>query len=171
MRGLSTLVGGLETIASGELRWQAHERLVEISLQQVLDDLRIVIEPAWREIDGTVHWKLPSRTPVILADRRGLLQAFLNLAQNSLRAVQDSARRELTIAVSVEEERALIRFRDTGAGIAAPEHLFEAFQPGADGSGLGLYVSRAVVRGYGGEVRFEPTETGSCFAVEVQTVS
>ena len=44
---------------SGELRWQAHERLVEIALQHVLDDLRIVIEPAWREIDGIVRWKLP----------------------------------------------------------------------------------------------------------------
>ena len=65
----------------------------------------------------------------------------------------------------------MIRFQDTGPGIAAPERLFEAFQPGADGSGLGLYVSRAVVRGYGGDLRFEPAESGSCFVVEVQMVS
>jgi len=171
LRGLATLVGGLETIASGELRWQSHESLVEIALQNVLDDLRIVIEPAWREIDGLVRWVLPKRMPVILADRRGLLQAFLNLAHNSLRAVQEGPRRELCIAVAVEDGRAFIRFRDTGPGIAAPQRLFEAFQPGADGSGLGLYVSRAMVRGYGGEVRYEPAETGSCFEVEVQLVS
>jgi C4-dicarboxylate-specific signal transduction histidine kinase len=164
------LVNGLERIASSELHWQSHERLEEIALQQVLDDLRIVIEPAWREIDGVVRWQIPARMPVVLADRRGLLQAFLNLAQNSLRAVQNRAGRELGIAVSLEEGKALIRFQDSGPGIAVPDRLFEPFQPGADGSGLGLYVSRAVVRSYGGELRFVPTESGSCFTVEVQAV-
>jgi two-component system sensor kinase FixL len=168
VRSLATLVSGLETIASSELRWQSQERLEEIALQHVLDDLRIVIEPAWREIDGLVRWKLPVRMPVILADRRGLLQAFLNLAHNSLRAVQERNVRELTISVAVEEQKAFIRFCDTGPGIAATERLFEPFQPGAEGSGLGLYVSRAVVRGYGGELRNEPVPSGSCFAVEVQ---
>ena len=68
-----------------QLRWQSQEVLVQVALQQVLDDLRIVIEPAWREIDGLVRWKLPAPMPFVLADRRGLLQALLNLAQNSLR--------------------------------------------------------------------------------------
>ena len=179
MRGLSTLVGGLERIAASELRWQSQEHLEQVPLQQVLDDLRIVIEPAWREIDGIVRWKLPDPMPLVLADRRGLLQAFLNLAQNSLRAVQEGPGRELTIAVCVDELKAglkaatgvLIRFLDTGPGIAAPERLFEPFQPGAEGSGLGLYVSRAMVRSYGGDLRFEPPASGSCFVIELQIVS
>jgi signal transduction histidine kinase len=57
---------------------------------------------------------------------------------------------------------------DTGPGIPAPERLFEPFQPGADGAGLGLYVSRAMLRSYGGELRYEPQESGSCFVVEAQ---
>lgn len=171
LRGLTTLVGGLERIASSELRWQSQERLEEIPLHQVLDDLRIVIESAWREIDGVVRWHPAGHSPVIIAERRGLLQAFLNIAQNSLRAVQDCPVRELSIEVSVEQEKAFIRFRDTGPGISDPLHLFEPFQPGADGSGLGLYVSRAVLRAYGGDLRYEPVQSGSCFVVEVQMVS
>ena len=171
MRGLATLVAGLERIASSELRWQAHEHLEEVALQQVLDDLRIVIDPAWREIDGAVCWTLLNPMPVILADRRGLLQAFLNLAQNSARAVHDCPMRELSVTVSAEQQKVFIRFRDTGAGVSAPERLFEPFHPGADGSGLGLYVSRAVVRAYGGDLRYEPVDSGSCFVVEVQMVS
>ena len=171
VRGLTTLVAGLERIASSDLRWQAHEHLEEVGLQQVLDDLRIVIEPAWREIDGALLWSLPQPMPFVLADRRGLLQSFLNLAQNSARAVQDCPVRELSVSVSCDRQKVFIRFRDTGPGVSAPERLFEPFQPGADGSGLGLYVSRAVVRAYGGDLRYEPVSSGSCFAVEVQMVS
>ena len=168
-QGLIKLVGGLERIASMDLQWRAQETLEHVDLQEVLDDLRIVIDPDWREINGSVRWSLPQPMPLVVAERHGLLQAFLNLAQNSHRAVQDSSERELSISVSVKEQSAVVRFRDTGPGIAAPEHLFEPFQPGSDGTGLGLYVSRAVVRSYGGELRFEPQAAGSCFTVEVQT--
>jgi two-component system sensor kinase FixL len=170
-RALANLVKGLERIASLELHSGGHETLEEVALREVLDDLRIVIEPDWREAGNAVHWRLPPDMPIVLADRRGLLQAFLNLVQNSHRAVQECPVGELTITVSVEGQRVNVRFQDTGPGITAPDRLFEPFQPGAEGTGLGLYVSRDVVRSYGGEIRFEPQISGSCFAVELQVVS
>jgi signal transduction histidine kinase len=166
-QGLIDLVDGLERVASMDLQSRVHEALEKVPLREVLDDLRIVIEPDWREINGRVCWNLPASVPVVLGERHGLLQAFLNLAQNSHRAVQDCAVRELAISVSAEEDTARICFRDTGRGIPAPEQLFQPFQPGSDGTGLGLYVSRAVVRSYGGELRFEQQPAGSCFTVEV----
>lgn len=168
-QGLSQLVAGLEQIASMDLHWRAQDTLDHVSLQEVLDDLRIVIEPDWREIGGQICWSLPPSMPLVVAERHGLLQAFLNLAQNSHRAVHDCPRRQLSISVAVEEQTASIRFRDTGPGVHAPEHLFEPFHPGSDGSGLGLYVSRAMVRSYGGNLRFEPQSSGACFTVEVPT--
>jgi C4-dicarboxylate-specific signal transduction histidine kinase len=108
--------------------------------------------------------------PRVDAERYGLLQAFLNLAQNSLRAVQQSPVRELSVAASSEGRKVILRFRDSGPGVASPERLFAPFQPGADGTGLGLYVSRAVVRSYGGDLRWEPGAAGSCFAIELQAV-
>jgi C4-dicarboxylate-specific signal transduction histidine kinase len=151
-----------------DLQWRTQDSLEQVSLHEVLGDLRIVIEPDWREINGTICWNLPAAMPAVVAERHGLLQAFLNLAQNSHRAVQDCAARELAISVSLEEQTARIRFHDTGPGIPAPERLFEPFQPGAEGTGLGLYVSRAMIRSYGGDLRFEPQPAGSCFTVEVQ---
>lgn len=166
-QGLTSLVGGLERIASFELQSRVREALGEVRLQDVLDDLRIVIEQDWSEIGGRVIWNLPSHMPPVLGERHGLLQAFLNLAQNSHRAVQTGPARELRITVSIEERIAGIRFQDSGPGIAEPDRLFEPFQSGADGSGLGLYVSRAVVRSYGGDLHFEPQAGGACFLVEV----
>lgn len=169
-QGLTTLVAGLEKIASAELHGQVHDELEKVMLDEVLADLRIVIEPDWREIGGQVVWSLPAELPPVLGERSGLLQAFLNLTQNSHRAVQGCAVRELRISVSVVDRLAKVRFRDTGPGIAEPGRLFEPFQSGADGSGLGLYVSRAVVRSYGGDLAYEPQETGAGFRVDLAFV-
>jgi two-component system sensor kinase FixL len=170
-QGLANLVKGLEKLANLELHARSGEGdLEEIPLQRALDDLRIVIESEWQGIDGVVRWSVPEKLPLVQADPHGLLQAFLNLAQNSQRAVQEGSVRELDIGVSVQEGKALIRFHDSGPGIAFPELLFQPFQHAADGTGLGLYVSRAVVRSYGGELRYVPQAKGACFVIELQVV-
>ena len=101
-------------------------------------------------------------------------QAFFNLAQNSLRAVQASdtasSARELDVTVEAGEQKMLIIFQDSGPGVASPSDLFRPFQQGAAGSGLGLYVSRFLIRSYGGELRFEPSGRGSRFVIELDAV-
>jgi two-component system sensor kinase FixL len=168
-QGLQSLVGGLESIASLELQFRSQENLEHVQLRDVLNDLRILIEPDWHEIEGTVKWNIPERLPPVIAEPHGLLQAFLNLAQNSHRAVRH-ATPELTISVLVRDQRVTVRFRDSGPGVSAPECLFQPFQSGASGAGMGLYVSRVIVRSYGGDLRYEPQESGSCFAVELEAV-
>ncbi len=167
-RGLDNLVAGLEVIASQELKSETADLMEEVPLREVLDNLRIVVEPAWREIEGTVRWHLPDEMPVVYAEPHGLLQAFLNLTQNSHRAVQEEAVRELSISVSSQERKVLVRFHDSGPGIREPEKLFQPFQSSALGSGLGLYVSRLIVRSYNGELTFERHPLGSCFVVELE---
>jgi two-component system sensor kinase FixL len=170
LQSLIRLVKGLEHIAELGLRAQSQDAVEEVPLRSVLDSLRIVIEPGWREADGRVEWCLPNQLPHVIAEPHGLLQALLNLAQNSYRAVLDCPEKELTISAAVEEARIVtVRFEDTGRGVACPDHLFQPFQPGAEGAGLGLYISRALLRSYGGDLRFEPRQRGSCFVVELQT--
>jgi signal transduction histidine kinase len=169
LRGLSHLVKGLEQIAALDLHSRSQETVEEVSLRAVLDNLRIVIDPGWRDAGGAIHWRLPEGLPRVIGDPQGLLQVFLNLAQNSYRAMREVTLRELTISVAAEDQKVAVRFEDSGPGVSAPERLFQPFQQGAEGTGLGLYISRALVRGYGGELRFEPQERGSCFVVELQT--
>jgi signal transduction histidine kinase len=160
---LQTLIQGLEKIASLEL--QASPEDQGIAVIEVLDELRVLIEPSFREADMAVHWQIASSLPLVWADSYGLLQVFLNLARNSQRAIGTRPRRDLTIAASAEEDSVVIRFEDTGVGVPFPEQLFRPFQPGADGAGLGLYVSRAIVRSFRGELRYEARAAGCCFAV------
>ena len=166
-RGLVTLVKGLERIASFDLHSRVHDTVEAIELKKVLDHLRIMIEPNWQELDGTVGWELPEEIPAVVADPHGLLQVFLNLVQNSLRAVAASSVRQLEITVLYGEQRVLVYVQDSGPGVETPELLFQPFQVGSDGAGLGLYISRAIVRSYGGDLRLDPSPRGCCFVVEL----
>jgi signal transduction histidine kinase len=166
-RGLAHLAGGLQKLASFDLHGTLQDTVEEVSLKEVLDDLRIVVEPEWREIDGEIEWEMPGDLPAVLADRHGLLQVFLNLAKNSHRAVQDCPIQKLRIMVSQDQRVVRIRVQDSGPGISDPERLFQPFQDGADGIGLGLYLSRTMLRSYGGDLRFEPGSEGTCFRVDL----
>jgi signal transduction histidine kinase len=162
---LQTLIQGLEKIAAMELQAAPEEHAIAVDVGAVLDELRVLIEPSFKESEMTVKWQIEEDLPLVWADSYGLLQVFLNLARNSQRAMQASERKELTIAAGAEEASVVIRFADTGVGIRSPQQLFRPFQQGADGTGLGLYVSRAIVRSCRGELRYEARTAGCCFAV------
>jgi two-component system, LuxR family, sensor kinase FixL len=169
-RALATLVSGLERIASLELRQSATEAVDGIDILALLDELHIVIEPPLRDAGIELRWSLPPTLPQVLADRHTLLQVFLNLTKNSARAMESSNTKALTIAASADADRVLVRVEDTGTGVAAPERLFQPFQPGADSTGLGLYVSRALVRGFRGDLAYVPRADGCCFTISLTVV-
>jgi two-component system sensor kinase FixL len=166
-RALATLVSGLERIASLELRHTATDAPDGIDVLALLDELQIVIEPPLRDSGIELRWNLPASLPPVRADRHTLLQVFLNLTKNSARAMESSATKILTIAASFEAGRVLLRVEDTGPGVAAPERLFQPFQPGAESTGLGLYVSRALVRGFRGDLSYVPRASGCCFTISL----
>src|SRR5581483_4762063 len=166
-RALGSLVEALSQVAAMEIRSRRLQEVGNVDLATVLDLLRIVIEPAWHEIDGSVTFELPPYGVAVAAESAGLLQAFLNLAHNSHRAVQSAGERRLSVSAREEGHRVVVRFRDSGPGVVAPARLFQPFQAGAEGSGIGLYVSRAIVRSYGGELRHEQNGGGGCFVVEL----
>jgi len=75
------------------------------------------------------------------------------------------------VRASADESSVVVRFIDTGCGVAHPEQLFEPFQPDAQASGLGLYLSRTFVRAFHGDIEYQPQPTGCCFAVMLALAS
>jgi two-component system, LuxR family, sensor kinase FixL len=164
-RALGGLVQSLERISALELGSASPQNGEVVELTSVLDELRILIENTYHESEITVKWDIQEPLPLVWADRYGLVQVFLNLAKNSQRAMISSGTKCLHIAAREENKRVMIRFEDTGVGIVSPENLFRPFQRGAKSTGIGLYVSRAIMRSFGGELLYEPRTKGSCFAV------
>jgi two-component system, LuxR family, sensor kinase FixL len=166
---LGNLVIALERIAAVDLR-QSSDQATEVDLASVLDDLRIVITPSLREDDIEGIWNVKPDLPPVWADRSNLMQAFLNLTANSIRALSQAKEKILSITVRTENYRVLVEFQDTGGGIEHPEQLFHPFQQGAQATGLGLYLSRAFMRSFGGELRYKALPGGSCFVIELFAV-
>jgi signal transduction histidine kinase len=165
---LGSLVETLGKIASMDLKQSAGDgELGAIDLPEMMNDLRIVLEPYCREAGIDIQWEVPAGLPPVWADRHTLLQVLLNLTKNSERALRDAAEKRLEIRVTPGQAAVLIRVTDTGPGIAAADKLFQPFQKGADSTGLGLYLSRAFLRSFRGDLRHDPAVPGCSFVLEL----
>jgi PAS domain S-box-containing protein len=164
---LGAVIEALEQIASSGLRLASHSSRSVADLEMVLDEARVLIEASLREEGGTALWNIPDSLPLVEADHHGLLQVLLNLARNSETAMKNAPEKVLRVEATVEKDLVLVRFRDSGPGIANPESLFKPFQPGSASTGLGLYISRAVMKSYGGDLYCKPSPDGSCFELRI----
>jgi len=136
----------------------------------VLTDLRIVLEPYCEESDIELRWSIPEDLPLVQADRHSLLQVLLNLTKNSQRALESmepGARKTIDISVTRGAGGVSMRILDNGPGIPAGQKLFQPLQKGADATGLGLYLSRAFMRSFRGDLRYDPSQPGCCFVLEL----
>jgi two-component system, LuxR family, sensor kinase FixL len=165
---LGSLVETLHKIASLELKAsKSNSQVGGMELAETLDELRIVLEPYCQDAGIEVTWDIPANLPPVWADRHSVLQVLLNLTKNSERAVENAAVKRISIGVAASDGIVSIRVADTGPGIASADKLFQPFQKGAESTGLGLYLSRAFVRSFHGDLRHEPTPGGCVFVIEL----
>jgi two-component system, LuxR family, sensor kinase FixL len=169
-QALTSLIQSLERMSALSLKTAPPDAAATVELPSVLDELRVLIEGTLGESSIQIDWQAPEHLPLVWADRYGLIQVFLNLVKNSQRAMESTDTKKLCISVMTEENHVSIRFEDTGIGITNPENLFRPFRPGVEATGLGLYVSRSIMRSFGGDLVYEPRPRGCCFAVAVPAV-
>jgi len=163
---LGSLAVALERVANLNLR-QATTEATEVDLSILLDELKIVVAPSLQEEDVETEWSVMPGLPLVWADRPSLMQVFLNLITNSVRALSKRVNRALSVTARRENDRILVEVADNGGGVAHPEHLFHPFQAGAEATGLGLYLSQAFLHSFGGELRYQSIPDGACFTVSL----
>jgi len=92
---------------------------------------------------------------------------FLNLVKNSERALARMPQPVLSIRATEFQDSVAVSVTDNGEGIVHPELLFRPFQPSAKGSGLGLCLSRALMRSFHGELDYQPSPAGATFILRL----
>ena len=104
-------------------------------------------------------------TYTIRGDVNNLVQVLNNLLSNAIYSQKQVGGGDIVIGVKKDEDNLKIYVKDTGTGISAgvKERLFRAMvtNKGAHGTGLGLYISDAVVKGkFGGNMWVEDNPEG-----------
>jgi signal transduction histidine kinase len=143
-------------------------------LNAVARDVIELLAPRAKELNVELASALDETLPKCPADPEGIHRALLNIVGNALEAVEGVEAPRVHVATMREEDGHWLRFevRDNGGGIP-PEKINEIFRPfvstkGARGTGLGLAVSRKILREHGGDilVRSQPGQ-GSLFVLRL----
>jgi signal transduction histidine kinase len=119
--------------------------------------------------------EVDQRLGELQADERKFKQIMLNLLSNAVKFTPDGGK--VDVSARKVDGKIEVAVRDTGIGIAAEDHaaVFEEFkQVGrdqmrkAEGTGLGLALTRRFVELHGGAIRLESTPgKGSTFTVSL----
>jgi signal transduction histidine kinase len=161
MDGLIRDLFDIARIEHGELPLVTQPEEVQSLVQEVME----LHTPLARMHGVILENESPPTEARVSCDRRRVLQVFGNLLGNALRFTPKEGR--ITVRADALERDVRFAVEDTGPGIK-PEHLARVFEQywshGSDGTGLGLYIARSIVRAHGGEigVRSAPGR-GACF--------
>ncbi len=149
----------------------------ERRLLHLHDVIRSVIEanrPRQEKTHTHIEANLAASNDLILANPVEVRQVFTNLITNAFDAMQSSLERTLTISSRAFNENSIrIEVADTGVGVspAIKTQLFEPLMTTkAHGLGVGLPITRSIVREYHGDIWFEPNPDGGTVFIVVLPV-
>lgn len=134
------------------------------SLSKVVEEAAALGLVGVKERHVEVTFDLASEADAIFVDKVQIQQVLLNLIRNALEAMQDTARRRLSIeTVRRDDGFVVVSVSDTGSGLADEirEKLFHPFMTTKpQGMGVGLSISRSIVDAHGGRIWAEENPGG-----------
>ncbi len=126
-------------------------------VHEIIREIVELLEPRAKEKGIKLETSLAEDVPIVALDPEGIHRALLNVVGNAIDAVEEHPNPQVTVGTRLGEEGWLrIIVLDNGPGIP-PEMANEVFKPfvstkGSRGTGLGLPVSRKVLREHGGDL-------------------
>jgi signal transduction histidine kinase len=146
---LTRLVEDLLTVS------RIQDGVLRLSMEPV--DLRDPIADAARASGTAERLRLEPDAPArVVCDVEAIVRVLTNLFDNARKYSPEGT--TIEVAVAGDDRRVTVDVGNAGSGIAPEdrEAIFERFRrvdgSGAPGAGLGLYISRGLVRAHGGEL-------------------
>jgi len=133
-----------------------------VSLYEVVEGARSLLDHRL----ATKEIKFSNRTASCMVqggNKNLLIQAFINLLNNSIDAIEN--RGEITVTCTKEGNKFLVHFEDDGRGIPQ-ENLERVFEPffttskDAEGTGIGLSITRKIITMHGGFIKARRRKKG-----------
>jgi len=154
----------LTRLEAGDIRWT----MEQVPLAELVEETvsAMAVQARARRIE--VRAEVPAELAPARANPERVQRVLFNLIQNAIRHTPPDG----SVVVRAEPAGATVEIEvaDTGEGIAASERdrVFEAFfragdnaARSADGAGLGLAISRAIVEAHGGRIWLVDSPSGT----------
>lgn len=159
---LAVMVNSLLDLARSEWqRFPVHSEC--LSLEALIGRAYTSFQAAARTKKIELKYYIPAKLPAVFADPARVTEILGNLIDNAIKYSKPGGEVEVTaLRDNAEPDFIRVAVRDNGPGIA-PQHvqrIFERFYRVADGPdtnpgglGLGLHITRELVRAHGGELQ------------------
>ena len=113
--------------------------------------------------------------PTVLGNGHQLFQAFAQIVENALDALEEAGGGLLQVSARNEKEEIVVQFSDSGPGIKEPHRVFDPFyttKPIGKGTGLGLSAVYGVVQDHQGQITCQnKPEGGAVFVLHLPVAS
>ena len=154
------LVGDILDITKLESETLKFE-MEEFSMIEVLKEVTKSLEPAVKQKGLYLKAEIPSKLPIVNADRRRIIQVLNNLINNATKFTEKGG---ITVKAVDQDKEILISVADTGMGISKEnvKKLFTKFfqvdtseRRKQGGTGLGLAICKGIIEGHKGKMWVE----------------
>jgi two-component system NtrC family sensor kinase len=120
--------------------------------------------------DQKIHIEtlLEPNLPRVWGDGHQLFQAFVQIVENALDALEEAGGGLLRVSARVQGEEVVVQFSDSGPGIKEPHRVFDPFyttKPIGKGTGLGLSAVYGVVQDHCGQITCQNNPEGGAMFV------
>jgi len=140
-----------------------------LNLREMLDRIIVLHEDLLKERKINVLLNCPPSLHM-QADGKLMDQVFINLFKNAMEALIGTPGALISITGQTSDNQTVIEFTDNGPGITdyAMQHLFVPFFTTKEGgSGIGLHLSRQLVRLHGGTLNVQSVPGKTSFTIRL----
>jgi len=124
-----------------------------------------------KRISLTVESNGNAPLPRVLGNPNQLLQAFVQIVENAVDALQEIGGGRLQVSLWREGKEVIVQFADSGPGLRDPERVFDPFyttKPVGKGTGLGLSATYGVIQDHKGQITcYNRPEGGAAFEIRL----
>lgn len=143
-----------------------------IDVKQLITDIVILLQSEAKMKNITINIE-EQLSAMIYCDSSQIKQVLINLVKNAIEAMDEPG--EIIIYVTEDEEYTIINVKDEGVGIPQDlEHQLGVafFTTKESGTGLGLNITKEILKQHGGFLNFMKNETkGSTFQLFFPKIS
>lgn len=138
--------------------------LASVSLKKTIESAVSFLKPEFEKQD--ILMVLEIEDFMVSADEKMIERSLINLYLNSIFAVSEKQKKIIKTTVTSHNNRIIVSITDNGSGITSEirDKIFlPFFTTRANGSGIGLTLTKSIMEAHGGYLNYQGLEEGSSF--------